>query len=314
MQHPPYHLRVNKAVDRAAFVEAMAILAGREALSKYTYCGMGGPFLEDHRLLHELYPEMRLVSIEQNEQTYKRQQFHRPCSDVVLELRRQTFQEFVHMENFGDDKYVVWADYTDLSARSIETFTVLLQRLARGSMVKITLRAHAGDYRCEHAKARFRQEFAELIGGSIDIPIRAEMFVALVQRILRTAIQRAFREMPDHRFQPVSALFYRDTIRMYTLTGVICSPHDTRTVEKKFADWRFANTQWASPLQIDLPVLTTRERHHLRTLLPCVSNAEDKLQEHLGYFIDTTESKSKAKLQQWALFHRYAVEFVKASP
>lgn len=314
MKHPPYHLRVNKAVDRAALVEAIGILVGREPMAKYRYYGMGGPFLDEHRLLYELYPKLRLVSIEKNEDTYRRQQFHRPCSEEILELRHETFRSFLRTYDFQEKKSVVWIDYTDIKYEHIEDFIVLLQKLARGSMVKITLRAHAQDYRCDDAKAEFRREFEEVLRGSAAIPARTADFAVLVQQIMRTATQRAFRGVRNVQFQPVSALYYRDTVGMYTLTGVICSASGARVVRKKFAGWRFANTRWAEPVQVDLPELTTRERQHLQVMLPCRAGGEGSLQERLGYLIDRTPVKSRDKLRQWALYHRYAVEFVKASP
>ena len=65
MKQPPYHLRPNKAVDRLALVEAIKRLGRMGDLSEYTYYGLGGPYLEDFRLLYELCPEIKMVSIEE---------------------------------------------------------------------------------------------------------------------------------------------------------------------------------------------------------------------------------------------------------
>src|SRR5258708_1078485 len=86
MRHPPYHLRPHKAVDRLLFVEILQRLPALTgvAIGRYTYYGLGGPFLDDCRALHQAFPDTRLVSFEKNAQTFKRQQFHKPTKAVTL--------------------------------------------------------------------------------------------------------------------------------------------------------------------------------------------------------------------------------------
>ena len=91
MRHPPYHLRVNKAIDRFLLVEILDILKRHcDDISDYTYYGFGGPFLEDCKLIHNRYREIKIVSIEKNEQTFKRQRFHQFSKN--LELRQEDFE------------------------------------------------------------------------------------------------------------------------------------------------------------------------------------------------------------------------------
>ena len=87
MTVPAYLLRPNKAADRFALMEAIRRLSRLDpkGLEGYTYYGLGGPHLEDFRLLYELYPEISMVSIESAKRNLKRQKFHLPCSSVCLE-------------------------------------------------------------------------------------------------------------------------------------------------------------------------------------------------------------------------------------
>ena len=308
MRHPPYHLRVNKAVDRAALVEAIGILANGQPLSNYRYYGMGGPFLEEHRLLYEAYPQLKLVSIEEDQDTYRRQQFHRPCSEEALDLRRQNFKSFLRTYEPQDEKSIVWADYTDLKYEHVDSFIALLQKVALGSMVKVTLRSDAKSYKSKEAQKTFRKEFDAVLPGSVVIPIQSLQFATMLQRIMQTAAQQAFHGIQDREFQLVSSLYYRDSVGMYTLTGVLCSTANMASTRTRFESWRFANLEWAPPTPVDLPELTTKERHHLQEMLPCEENAGEKLQRRLGYLIDD-KAKSMEKLHQWALYHRYAINF-----
>ena len=314
MRHPPYHLRVNKAVDRAALVEAVGFLANGDSLGNYTYYGMGGPFLEDHRLLYSAYPQLRLVSIEEDEQTYQRQQFHRPCSDEVLDLRHQDFRSFFRTYESTDQKSIVWADYTDLQYEHVDNFVALLQTLPNGSMVKTTLSCNASSYLDDKAKRRFREQFGAVLSPSVTIPAQERQFACMLQGIMQVATQQALHGIRDREFQPVSSIYYSDGVGMYTLTGVLCSSEERPALRARFTGWQFASLDWGIPLHVDVPELTTKERHYLQSLLPCPNGAGSALQQHLGYWIDYEEAKSAAKLGQWAQYHRYAATFVRASP
>jgi hypothetical protein len=46
-----YNLRPNKFVERQLFVELLTKIC-RQPPSKYAYISLGGPQLEDHRLMH----------------------------------------------------------------------------------------------------------------------------------------------------------------------------------------------------------------------------------------------------------------------
>ena len=49
----PYKLRPNKAVDRELFLSLLCRLGAHLMVERYKYIGLGGPFLEDFRLLHK---------------------------------------------------------------------------------------------------------------------------------------------------------------------------------------------------------------------------------------------------------------------
>ena len=60
----PYRLRPNKAVDRELFLSLLMRLAPKLALEKYHYVGLGGPFLEDFRLVHGRLGIAKMTCIE----------------------------------------------------------------------------------------------------------------------------------------------------------------------------------------------------------------------------------------------------------
>lgn len=321
MKHPAYHLRSNKAVDRLTMVDALKRLAEIEELREYTYYGFGGPYLEDFRLFYEFYPEIRMVSIEIDTDTFKRQKFHAPCNTDQLRLKKIDFKSFLAQYDARDKKSIFWLDYTGLTYGNFEDFMVLLEKVSENSVVKITLRCEPTDFidsnsDAEHKKREeFRAMFDEVLphSSSTPPPTLAE-FANLLQEMLQIAAERALPGTGDMMFLPLASFFYKDGVGMFTLTGLVCSRAQRQTIRNVFRDWSLSNLQWRKPRLIDVPNLSTKERLHLQRQLPCESKAGLTLLRGLGYLIDEDRRKSIAKLQQYADFHRYFPYFMKAVP
>ena len=323
MKQPAYHLRPNKTAERFAFIEALRRLArlSGEGLSNYTYHGLGGPYLEDFRLLYEFYPEIGMVSIENEEETHKRQEFHLPCS--TLNLINDDVSSYVARFDPGNRKSVFWLDYTGLEYSCFEDFKVLLATVMEDSMVKITLRSEPRDYwvprrgRQKLRKAReFRAKFEQVMANpSANPPRSPQGFAYLLQGMLQVAAEQALPPAATTvRFLPVSSFYYSDGTRMFTLTGIVCQSTRRSEVERVFGDWEFANLTWAHPKLIDVPSLSTKERLHLQHLLPCRSATGRTLREALGYLIDDSIEKTEAALERYAEFHKYSPYVLRGVP
>ena len=319
MKHPPYHLRPNKAVDRLSLVEAIRRLERLTSLAECTYYGLGGPYLEDFRLIYELCPEVKMVSIEENEDTYRRQEFHLPCG--TLRLEKAQFKTFLARYEPNDEKCIFWLDYADLDYGKFEDFMVLLGKVPENSMVKITLRAEPSDFLDKQSEVpgsgaeRFRRQFGAVMPDSAAAPPRCfRDFACLLQDMVQVAAQKTLPSAVHLMFQPVSSFYYSDGTGMFTLTGVVCRRDAVAETKKAFQDLHFSNLTWGKPKLIDVPVLSTKERLHLQKLLPCRSGAGRTLRQALGYLVDEDTARTEAKLKQYADFHRYYPYFMKAVP
>lgn len=311
MTPPAYHLRPNKAVDRLSFIEAIRFLGQLANLSEYTYYCLGGPYLEDCRLLYEFYPEIKMVSVEKDEEVYKRQAFHLPCG--TLQLRPGELKSFIAQYEPKDQKSIFWLDYTALEYGHFEDFMALIGKVAAKSMIKITLRAVPLDYR--RKEEDFRQRFEALMPNpSANPPSTSPDFAYLVQQMVRIASQKALPSEMRHVFQPVESFHYSDGTSMFSLTGVVCPRTERDSVKRIFKNLQFPNLDWHRPKSIDLPILSTKERLHVQRLLPSASGAGRILRHSLGYLIEDNLQKSEMKLQQYADFHRHFPYFMKATP
>ncbi len=325
MRHPAYHLRPNKTADRFAFIEAIKRLErlSKGGLGDYTYHGFGGPYLEDFRLLYEFCPDIGMVSIEHEEETYKRQKFHLPCR--TLKLVKGDAKSYIAHYDPGNMKSVFWLDYTGLEYDYFEDFKALLGTVVENSMVKITLRCEPKDYKDYQASQdknkrqkaeEFRAKFAAVMANpSADPPMSKLDFARLLQEMLQVAAEQALPPTATNLiFAPVSSFYYSDGTGIVTLTGIVCQSANKSELELAFDDWKFSNLTWGDPKLIDVPVLSTKERLHLQRLLPSSATTGKTLREKLGYLIDNNIPKTEAALQQYADFHRYSPYVLRGVP
>lgn len=320
MTDPAYHLRPNKAADRLALMEAVRRL-GRvdgKGLKGYTYHGLGGPYLEDFRLMHESWPDMRMVSIEKNEETLKRQKFHRPFRSIRLE--NKDLSSFV-TEYDSDKRGIFWFDYTKLERSCFTDFQRILMSVAYCSMIKVTLHSDPDYFRTtdkeslnNRGKSFLKQCRTFMRRGCNELPDNVEGFASLLQEMIKIAAQDALPYAPNGgTFVPVSSFFYSDGAPMFTLTGVVCRRDERGKLEKAFEGWELANLEWKPPMKIKVPPLSTKERLHLQPSLP-TKNPETVLPRRLGYLIEDNLEKTKEALKQYATFDRYEPYFLKGVP
>ena len=318
MRHPPYHLRVNKAIDRFLLVEILDILKRHCDISDYTYYGFGGPFLEDCRLIHNRCPEIKIISIETNQQTFKRQKFHQFSKN--LELRREDFASF--LANFSSNGgEIFWLDYTDLRLRYFEEFMSVLGQVSENSVVKITIRAEPSLNASSSTEDRdkewddFQQKYRQILPLSAkktDVE-RPLSFTKLLQEMIHIASQKALPASGESVFQLLDSLHYNDQTQMLSITGIVCNKSEVSKIHQWFKNWEFKNLDWAAPRRIDVPILSIRERLHLEKYLPTKAKTGRSLSRALGYKIDNSESQHLEKLKQYEEFYQYYPYFARVS-
>ena len=290
----------------------------------YTYFSLGGPYLEDSRLLYEFCPEMRMVSIESKSEVFKRQKFNLPCR--TLKLVKDEVSSFISGYDPGNNKSVFWLDYTGLHYSCFLELMALLETVAPNSMIKITLRSEPGDYwilnprrppKLKKKRAEtFRKKFeAFMPDASVNPPEEPEGLAFLLLKMLQIASEKVLPPGPSGRsFMPVSSFYYSDGTGMFTLTGIVCDVDKTESVRQAYRKWEFANLDWDVPTKISVPVLSIKERLHLQRLLPAKTNPGSELLKELGYLIEDDLQQTEEALEQYATFHRYSPYFLKGVP
>lgn len=328
MQHPPYHLRPNKAVDRLTFVDVLRPLGSD--FREFTYYSLAGPFLEDLRVMDYFFPEMSLVSLESNDQTYRRQKFHQFNSRI--KLLPITLNNFISEEYEPGTRDIFWLDYTNLKYPRFEEFQVVLKKVPSGSIVKITLRAEPEiDIRLlenrlpddtlikirQELQQTFEKEFYKVLPHP-DAGAFATLkdFARMVQLMVRRAASIALDTPGSERdFLPIQSTRYNDQTQMLSVTGVVYKRDELEATREQFKKVRFLDFDWAEPTEINIPALSVKERFLLEHHLPIEQDkdAGELLLEQLTYKIANSENATKKQLSQYADYYREYPNFIRLS-
>jgi|GEM_PF-378098 len=330
----PYHLRRNKAIDRAIFMEFLTKLNIVNSISNYGYVGFGAVHMEDFKLIHSLFSINDLVCIEMDKLIHNRQQFNLPLGCIKLE--HTTSDSFI-AEFFPEKNYIVWLDYVspkDLRQQLNEA-EALIQKLNPYDVVKITLNCNPNSivdekqFRLRKDTLKEKFDINELLNTRLDIlktrvetvphDITANMmtkkqYPLVLNRIIELVCVSAL-ENSDNVFYPVLSFVYSDSQhQMLTLTGIILS----KGTELEFSNrlllnnWEYASTSWNAPPQvIDMPDLTLKERLAIDACLPC--NDPEQIVSELKIDFDTSREKSIEKIKNYIRYYRHYPFFSKIS-
>lgn len=278
----PYRLRPNKAVDRELFLALLTRLAAKLKLEGYQYIGLGGPFLEDFRLVHARLGIKRMFCIESQETVYKRQLFNQPID--CIKCVHSTLEDYIDEQDF-ETPVIIWLDYTEPSkiTDQIERFARTVGSVPVGSILRVTLNANPsslGDPRASEVAVevgglsadrgskptiqewrldRFRERLGVLFPSSLTAEgMTHKNFGKSVLRALQLAVEKEALSHRDRTAVWALATHYADGQPMVTATVVICEPEDTTTVEIVMG-WEFYSTP-ENPHLLDMPALSTMER------------------------------------------------------
>jgi len=335
--HPAYHLRPNKAVDRLLFLEMLRTLVRSPLGLPQTYIGLGGPFLEDFRLLAREFPSLDLVSVERDNETIKRQEFHL-CSKRLLCLYG-TLGEYIANIFPTDQAVAVWADFTTMDRECLSEFSDIIRKSVPGSLVRVTVRAEspvANRYNLrfkypDRIPKKRKDDFKglqkeHLVDMAIDgVAFRKEWFGWIdfspnrypqtLANMIETTAQASCTG--TKAFVPVHAVMYSDGTIMLSKTGVICEGKQRSSIARHFVEHcGFCSEDPTVVEKIDVPILTTKERLYLESVLPVENPTGDASLRKLGYSVEGEggEALSLQKMKQYEKYYSLYPHFGRIVP
>lgn len=262
----PYRLRPNKAVDRELFLSLLVRLNPALKLSNYKYIGLGGPFLEDFRLVHARIGILDMDCIEVEEAVHRRQEFNKPIQSILC--IHSSLEDYLATVEF-DSPVILWLDYTEPKhlRMQIDSFADQALELPIGSVVRITLNANPSSLgespRNQEVKPwrleRFRERVAEYYAADLVAnDMSRERYGVSVLRAAKLAVDKNTLGARDRKICWALSTNYADGQAMATATVVILKPDDAGT-QALVEDWEYFSTP-AEPLVLDMPALSTLER------------------------------------------------------
>jgi hypothetical protein len=265
----PYRLRPNKAVDRELFLSLLMRLAPNLGLEKYHYVGLGGPFLEDFRMIHGRLGIAKMTCIETEEQVHKRQLFNRPVASI--ECVHKSLEDYLDKTDFNTP-VIIWFDYTDPKGitTQVERFARTVGTVPIGSVLRVTLNANPGALGrpagnlseadlMEWRLQAFQRHFGSLFPSGLTADgMKQKSFGKSLLQALKLAVEKEVLSFRDRRVVWALATHYADGQAMVTAALVVCE-RDDKSVEQLVKGWEFYATADA-PHRLALPALSTLER------------------------------------------------------
>ena len=321
----PYHLRQNKAVDRAVFIELLKKIDPIYPICGSKYVGFAGPFLEDFKISHSNFGNEDLVSIEIDGDVVKRQNFNQPLS--CIDINEMSSSDFISQVRQDEERYTFWLDYAcpKKIREQIHEYGNFLSKAAEGSIGRVTLNVslHALNnevYRMEGGKKinldkeekqikRFEKICTRLSDFDVQNRYSAadmteEKYPVLLQDIIRRSCQQKIGSR-NLVIKPLTSFVYQDgEHQMWTFTSILI-PKDSALLEvTKINEWKYSQTSWTgAPIFIDMPDLSFRERAKIDQLLP--GNDKDAVMEQIGYKLHDRPAIHERKIKSYIDFYRF---------
>ena len=277
-----YKLRPNKAVDRELFLSLLVRLAVPLGIDGYQYIGLGGPFLEDFRIVHTRLGINDMICVDEDEETHKRQLFNRPVESI--NCVHSNLEQYLDSSEF-EKPVILWLDFTDPRGiqAQIETFSQQIEVLPTKSILRITLNSNASSLGDPNKKevavkvdgqgdsplptlqewrlARFKKRFPDHYPATIKTEdMTQKNYGSLLLQVLKLAGERAALNVPGRKLVWCFSSQYKDGQTMVTTTLMLLDAQKNGIdLEELVSKWEY-HCSSTDPHVLDLPALSTLER------------------------------------------------------
>ena len=316
-----YPLRPGKFIDRALFVDLLQHIDRSISVRDAVYIGLGGPCMEDHRIIHSALGLKKLISVEREADVYAQQKFNRPLREIVCvnkdvkDFVDEFEAEMRRARASSISRRIVWFDYEspeDLTSQ-LQTLQALIDLANDGDVLRITLNAHAstlGGKQENESEADLKQRRMEKLVARFagflpeGLTLRATEHVnypAAILESVRLAVLRATSDS-GRTFLPLLVVQYADGQTMLTVTGIVLGDDSVDDFLQKtgLRDWPYFSDQWRVVEKVSgAPHLTLRERMYMDQ---AVLRSPGRLPARLGYL---TRIQRQAAADLVGLYRRY---------
>jgi hypothetical protein len=276
-----YMLRPNKNVERKLIVATLKKLQSQFDIPNYRYVGFGSMWFSDFVLVHRVLNICDLVTIENQKSREKRVEFNKPfaCIDVRMEDAATALGEVL------DEKpSVVWLDYDGpLKNAMTGDLETAIGAMSSGSMLLVSVNATVEQLKNQKLKGEEASAEAYLTNICDDEGLLKSVnqltrndFPLLVAKILHDRIKSAVLDKkPGCEYIPIWSYRYADDAIMITVGGMIANDTDRAKFQASGAAGLSVVTG-LTIFDIELPILTEKEKRALDKLLPSAADLDPK--------------------------------------
>ena len=278
--------------------------------------------MEDFRVLHERFQQLKMSCIEEDEAVLARQRFNSPHTNIHFIHRNSG--KFLSEYEPSRKRLVAWFDYAKASKRvaQIAEFQELLRKAPAGSIIKITLNANPDTLGGSTSdpdillkrKTKLCAQFNRFLDDKLsdDAVLEANLPATLLT-VVREAAMEALSKRPAFDFKPLASFYYKDSQhQMMTITGFLGMRDEIgkELAAAEVSKWHFGISGWSDrPRDINVPELTAKERIHINQMLPRCRNNIPRIVRRLKFPIDPEPAICERKLTQYVDFYRHYPHF-----
>lgn len=269
-----FSLRAAKSIERKMIAETLLRLDRLAPLSSYRYVGFGSIFFADFLVFHRRLGITSMLSIEEQAVHEERFKFNLPLGCVDLDFRHSN-QALPSLD--WSVRNIVWLDYdSQLDIPALGDVEAVAGQAGPWSVLIITVNAHPAE-----VEQRLKQLTTNVSPERIPVHVTAEAHLAgwnlakVSRRIINAAIESALAdrnaplgEAEKIRFRQLFNFHYADGPKMLTVGGVFYRAADAALLGKCSFEELNHVAAGDEPVNITVPVLTTREVLHLSAQLP----------------------------------------------
>ncbi|GGJ56399.1 O-methyltransferase [Deinococcus roseus] len=344
----PYALRFHKNIDRALFYDCLRILDKYPSvdIKSACYIGFGSYSFEDFKEIHQRFGISNMISLEYDENTFRRQLFNLPlrCITLFNTDSWNFIKEFDNNINNFSGNLVIWLDYATPAQINNQLLEIqeLTKSLKDGDILKVTLNANPeayggapyGGYTIDlddpispkmtrMNKSQLRKfylekfkakctSFSRNISGQIDNPeyMTLENFPKVLLHLVAVAIDKNLKQSKIKKHK-ISSFIYSDSQhQMLTITFIfIEKQREVAFLETtKIDEWEFYDNSDQGYLNLSIPILTLPEKMHIDKRIH-----ESSEIENIFEFSFESQALSSNLLENYLKLYRYYPTFLRAT-
>lgn len=306
-QRIDFSIRQNKAIERAIAFDALA--DGQRYLGDDPiYVGLGSVWFRDFQMAHRLLNINTMISIESDDEIYRRAEFNRPFNniEVIHGLTYDVIPQLLQQDDLRERPWIVWLDYdSTMNQERLEELTSLVTDLADGSALLVTFNAQLSQYANDTDR---RYHVLVDLFGEDNVPDASDLDSLKGYGFMRTMANCVLNHLSGFaihqgrsgQFVRAIRVLYEDSTKMITVGGFLPSSNNLDACRAMVASIDWCGLEDSV---IKAQPLTLREMQALWQLLPSSALSSEDVSS-LGF--DLSEEQLRLVQRHYLRYPFYA--------